>query len=237
VAYGVAVDATGNIYVAGESSDQWTVFSLNGLGTPRWTVHDGRGSARGIDVDREGNLLVAGDNRVQWLVDKRRGSDGSAVWRQALAPGVQDIGGAVAHAIRVDAEGNSTITGVWAPASGRTLRVERRDRDGKALWAYVEPPGDPNEVGRAVALDAAGRAYVAGSTATDWLVLAFDRDGAPLWRMLYDGGGQMNHPDQALAIGVLPPNDLLVAGVIHPRPEGPGSGGEGQWRIARYHMP
>jgi hypothetical protein len=233
LAYGAAVDATGNVYVAGQSNDQWTVLSLTSAGAHRWTVQDGRGTAHGIDVDRDGNLLVAGDDRIHWLVDKRRGSDGSALWRQKLAPAVQDIGGTIAYGIRAGADGSATITGVWAPPTGRTLRVERRDRDGNVVWAYVDPPGDPHEVGRAIALDAAGRAYVAGETASDWLVLAFDPDGKPLWRMRYDGGGTPANKDQALAIGVLPGDDLAVGGVTHPA----SGGGKVQWRIARYHQP
>jgi hypothetical protein len=180
---------------------------------------------------------VAGDDRLQWLVDKRSGADGARIWRQKVAPGVQQVGGAIANAVRVGPDGNSTITGVWAPPSGRTLRVERRDPNGKVLWAYVDPPGDPNEAGRAIALDADGRAYVAGETASDWLVLGFDRDGNPLWRMLYDGGGQAINKDQAWSIAVLPPRDLVIVGVAHPLPAHLPSLGKVQWRIARYALP
>ena len=126
---------------------------------------------------RQGNPIVVGDDHLRWRVEKRAAATGERMWREYVAPQIQQTNGGIANAVRVDADGNSTITGVWTPATGSTLRVERRDPTGKVLWAYVDPPGDPNEAGRAVALDAAGNAYIAGETESDWLVIAFDRDG------------------------------------------------------------
>ena len=237
VAHSVAVDSAGNVYVAGESDDQFVVFSLTAAGAPRWTQHDGRGAARGIDVDRQGNLIVVGDDHLRWRVDKRDGTTGARIWRQDVAPAIQQTDGAIANAVRVGADGNATITGVWTPASGRTLRVERRDPNGNVLWAYVDPPGDPNESGRAVALDDKGNAYIAGETESDWLVMAFDPAGRPQWRMLYDGGGKAINKDQAWSVAFLPPHDLMIVGVAHPIPARLPILGEVQWRIARYALP
>ena len=237
IPFGVAVDKAGNSYVVGVSDDQWLAFSLTAAGELRWAQHDDRAVARGVDVDPQGNLIVVGDDYLRWQVEKRSGATGERMWREYVTPQIQQPGGSIANAVRVDADGNATITGVWTPATGRTLRVERRDPNGKVLWAYVDPPGDPNEAGRAVALGDNGAAYIAGETESDWLVMAFDGAGHPQWRMLYDGGGQAINKDQAFGIGVLTPRDLIIVGIAHPLPAQMPNLGKVQWRIARYRLP
>ncbi|MFN8641983.1 MAG: FG-GAP-like repeat-containing protein [Candidatus Binatia bacterium] len=236
-AYAVATDAAGNLYVAGESATDWAVFSLTPDGQPRWSERDGAGAALGIAVDPQGNPVVVGGTRLLWRVQKRDATSGAVLWTQTVAPQEAHTDAALATAVAVDAAGNATVAGVWTGHTGRTLRVERRDPSGAVLWAYVDPPGDANEMARALALDAAGNAYVAGESATDWLVLALDRQGRPQWRMRHDGGGQAINEDQALAIAFAPPSDLFVAGIIHPEPAHLPHLGWVQWRLARYRLP
>jgi sugar lactone lactonase YvrE len=237
VARAIAADGAGNLFVAGESNGEWEVSSLTPDGRLRWSVHDGPGMARGVDVDPQGNPVVVGDTRQLWRVDKRDGATGAALWQETVAPAVQHPDAAVAHAVRVDIDGTATITGAWTPPGGRTLRVERRHPNGAVLWAYIDPPGDADESGRAVALDGTGRAYVAGDTGTDWLVIALDKEGRPRWRLRHDGGGAAVNRDQATAIALVPPRDLFVAGIVHPLPAQLPSLGKVQWRLARYTLP
>jgi sugar lactone lactonase YvrE len=237
VAHGVAVDPAGNVYVAGESQNDWMLLSLTPAGAPRWNVRDGVGTARSVAVDPQGHLLVAGDTRMLWRVDKRDGASGAPIWRENVAPTLQHPHGAQANAVRVDRDGNATIAGLWIAPAGRTLRVERRDPSGNALWAYIEPPGDVGDAGRAVALGDGGIAYIAGNAGTDWLLLALDNKGAPLWRLTHDGGGGTINPDVAMALAVVPPKDLVVAGVVHPVPPKLPNLGWVQWRLARYALP
>ena len=237
VAHALAVDRAGTIYVVGESQNQWLLLALNANGTPRWSVRDGTGTARGVALDPQGNPVVAGDTRMLWRVDKRAAADGASLWRRDVAPARQRAHGAQANAVRVDGDGAITVTGMWTAPEGRTLRVERRGADGAEQWSYIEPPGDAGNAGRALALGAGGAVYVAGVGNTDWLLLALDPKGGLLWRLAHDGGGGKINPDIAMALAVVPPDDLLVAGVLHPVPPKLPNLGWIQWRIARYALP
>src|SRR6185436_6727849 len=71
---GVALDAAGNIYLAGESDRHWEIASLDASGKLRWRYADpSEGMARSISVDRDGNLFVAGEEPQGWRVAKLTG--------------------------------------------------------------------------------------------------------------------------------------------------------------------
>ena len=73
VAYGVAVDSFGNVYVTGESSGVGTGFDYatikyNSSGQQKWVARyngpvNGDDSAQGIAVDASGNVYVTGASR------------------------------------------------------------------------------------------------------------------------------------------------------------------------------
>ncbi len=228
VGWSVAADAASNLYIAGESSGQWEVFSLAPDGTLRWTATDDRSrAARGIAVDAQGDLLVAGDDGRGWRVAKLDPS-GALKWQHRARAKLASV----ATAIAVDGAGNSTVTGDWGDRSTRKLRVERLDPDGKSVWAYVDPE---SVIGHNVAVDAAGNTVVIGDTDRDWVMLGLDPSGHLQWRFTHDGGGGVENMDQAFGLA-LQPDGFLVSGFVHPVPPSYPSRGAVNWRIARYRL-
>lgn len=230
-AYGVALGKDGNILLAGESGDRFEVTSLTAEGEIRWRQTDVAGSARAIDVDPDGNVLVAGYRPSFWRVVKLN-VDGTPQWEHQVEGQSRGLLSAVAYGLRVDAEGNSTVTGVWSGAEGSHLRVEKLDPAGQVVWEYIDE--EPFTIGRAVALRANGGAIVVGETAEDWLMLELDPSGRLLWCSTRDGGGGKKNPDQAHAVALTGDGGFIAAGVDHPVPPKFPNLGAVEWRVARY---
>lgn len=234
VAHGVAADAAGNLYIAAENRRHWELISLTGDGTHRWTRHGPRGAALGVAAAAGGQVTVAGHDDVYWRVDAYT-ADGGSRWHHRVAPALPGATGAIAAAVALSADGAATVAGMWTGPDGPALRVERLAAGGEPRWAYVEP-APPRSFGRAVALDRSGRAFVAGESGTDWLLLSLDAQGRRRWRTTVDGGGGEFNKDQALALALREPDALFASGVFHPEPPRPPSLGSVQWRIARYEL-
>ncbi|MDD5544887.1 MAG: SBBP repeat-containing protein, partial [Acidobacteriia bacterium] len=141
VASGVALDGTGNVYVAGHSNASWGspvhpyssgydvfVAKLNSSGNLIWNTFLG-GSGGDYDsavaVDGNGNVYVTGQSNASW---------GSPVRAYT--------GGYDAFAAKLDSSGN-LIWNTFLGSSG-------------------------NDVGNAVAVDRSGNVYVAGQTEASW---------------------------------------------------------------------
>jgi hypothetical protein len=115
-----------------------------------------------------------------------------------------------AAAIAVDGAGNVIVTGTSAsspsgfPADFITVKY---DPSGKELWtAAYDGPGHENDRAAAVAVDAAGNIYVAGSSqgeaafGTDMATVKYDPDGKELWVDRYDGPSHIHDLPAAIAI-------------------------------------
>lgn len=235
IAHGIAADRAGNLYVASESERHWEVFSLTPAGALRWTRRGADGAARAVAVAPDDTVIVAGHDHVFWRVEAMD-RDGAPRWQHTVPPVTQGADGAIAAALAVAPSGEVTVTGMWTGPSGRALRVERLEAGGRSRWAYVAPV-PPDGFGRAVVVDAAGNAIVAGETGTDWVLLSLDPEGQPRWRLTHDGGGGAINKDQALALALVGDDGLLAAGVVHPVPPKLPNLGWIQWRIARYALP
>jgi DNA-binding beta-propeller fold protein YncE len=186
---GIAVDASGNVYVAGRDERiqapinyRVQVFNRDGDLLRRWDVSRGEGDGQfgdleGIAVDAAGNLYMAdaprsfGDAphyRVQVF------SPAGEFLRKWGSQGTGDGQFSRPVGIAVDAAGNVYVTGwngqvqVFSP-TGEFLRKWRTDGDG-------------------IAVDGAGRVYVADNSAS--AVKVFSRDGEFLykWRAINEIG-------------------------------------------------
>ena len=156
---GIAVDATGHVYVADYQNDRIQKLSATGQPLAQWgTSGDGPGEFRGprsVALDAQGNVYVADywNHRIQKLSPV---GEPLAQWgAYGQAPGQFDHPTAVV----VDTHGNVYIAEYWAH------RVQKLSPAGQPLAVWGSRGSDLGQLlwPRDLALDAAGNVYVADS--------------------------------------------------------------------------
>ena len=201
---GVAVDGSGNVYVAGRSSSSWgtpvrahsgsgdDVFAakLSSSGSLVWNAFLGGSGTDydyGIAVDGSGNVYVAGSSSSSWGSPVRgytSGSDGfaaklsssgSLTWNAFLGGSGTDE----AQAIAVDVSGNVYVAGYssadWgdperAYTSGDDAYAAKLNSSGSLSWnTFLGGSGGSGEDrGYGVAVDGSGNVYVIGHSNDTW---------------------------------------------------------------------
>jgi hypothetical protein len=193
----VAVDANGNVYVAGYSPATWgspvRAFSdydafaakLDSSGALTWNTFLG-GSwgdvGYSVAVDANENVYVAGYSAATWGSPVRAFSDadafaakldanGNLAWNTFLGGSEGDVGNSVA----VDANGNVYVAGnsdaTWGSPvrafSGYDAFAAKLTSSGALAWNTFLG-GSDGDYGNSVAVDANGNVYVAGYSYATW---------------------------------------------------------------------
>ncbi len=124
----------------------------------------------------------------------------------------------------LDTTGNVYVTGhYYNPTNGGDIFTAKLDRQGRILWTanYDDISTNPDR-GAAVALDAAGNCYMAGSTYrlktemdgdTDYVLIKYSTEGQRIWTNYYDSGGSSARYDEPYSLVVDPAQNVYVAGV------------------------
>jgi len=260
----IAVDGSGNVYVAGYSQATWGapvrnytadydafVTKRNSSGALLWnTFLGGGGDDKGnsIAVDGSGNVYVAGYSLATWkgtsnplraytnqsdAFAAKLNNSGALLWNTFLGGILGDEG----RAIAVDGSGNVYVAGfseaTWKGASDPVRAFTGTDYDdafaaklntsGTLLWNTFLGGGGTDE-GRAIAVDGSGNVYVAGdsyatwkgasdplracTTATDVFAAKLNTSGALLWNTFLGGSGS----DHGYGIAVDGSGNVYVAG-------------------------
>ena len=169
----MAVDAAGNVYVAGTTSNglntDFLTVKYSAGGAVQWrAIANGAGNgddiAYAIALDANGNVWVTGSSQSlgqsDYLTVKYDGN-GNELWR-ATMDGAGN-GDDVAYAIAVDGAGNAFVTGSSFSGTNDDYVTVKYDAAGVEQWRNTLN-GAGNSLDRAVALclDAAGNALVTG---------------------------------------------------------------------------
>lgn len=231
--YAVAVDAEGNVALAGSGGGRVQGFytaSLAGTdGALRWereyTGPENQGGvALAVAVDPQGNVVATGPlwtpTRSDGYTVKYAAADGSRIWdRQYEGPGkVEDR----THVVAVDGLGNVVVAGYTdrgTVAPGTDLYAAKyAAANGAVLWEQRhDGAGHAEDQLLAVAVDADGQALVTGFVAgrdsvQDCYTAKYQAlDGSPVWTHVYRGGARS--ADRPHMVTVDPQGDIVMAGI------------------------
>ena len=237
-AYGVAVDPSGDVLVAAESSNASNVdihvIKLAGSnGATAWDrKFDGGADDFVTDfaLDAAGNAILlgisvnsAGNDDIKLL---KYGIDGTLAWQQTWSTSGDDEG----YALALDKAGNAFVTGYVNGASGKgdAKTIKFAAATGAIAWQQTYDGGN-DDSGQSVAVDAAGNAIVAiqsqnASGNYDFRTIKYAAaDGSVLWSKSFDGGGD----DFVYQAAVDAAGNAVVAGSAH------GANGD-DWKVLIY---
>jgi uncharacterized delta-60 repeat protein len=223
----IAVDAQGNVYLAGylfgdSSLEDFITIKYDTDGNRKWVKrYNGPDSwgewANAIAVDKQSNVYVAG-NSAGYDVDEyltiKYDTNGNQKWvRRYHGPGDR---GATASAMAVDGSGNVYVTGHLRVSSGSDYATIKYDADGNQKWVRrYNGPGNWADEANAVAVDTRGNVYVAGysyggASDSDYATIKYDADGNQKWVRRYNGPG--NGSDEVFAMAVDGSGNVSVTG-------------------------
>lgn len=234
VVYAMTLDASGNIYVTGESEGgvsrrDYATIKYDRNGRELWVArYDGPGnyhdSARAVAVDAAGNVYVTGyayvnNTSCEDYATIKYDSQGRQLWVSLYAGPSRPPHSAydVAVAIAVDVAGHVYVTGYSdGAATSYDYATIKYDPGGAAEWvARYDGSRNNYDYASALALDAAGNVYVTGYSQNvgsnqDYATVKYDPAGNQLWVAMYNGLWDQN--DRARDIKVDGRGNVYVTG-------------------------
>ena len=181
LAYGIAVDSSGNVYVCGSATNSsgrfvQSISKYNTSGTIQWqrTLKDNwtkpSDIAFGIAVDSSGNVYVCGrglddssGNQIQSI--SKWDTSGTIQWQNTLTD-TYTTSADLAYGIAVDGSGNVYVCGRGRDSSGNVVQsISKWDTSGTIQWqkTLTDNYTSPNDIAYGITVDSSGNVYVCGS--------------------------------------------------------------------------
>jgi uncharacterized delta-60 repeat protein len=228
----IAVDASGGIYITGqsESANGFDIVTrkYNAAGTVLWTNAYNNAARNGDDfpkdmiINSSGDVFVTGYTQVTGTIDydavtlKIPNTGTAQTWIKTIAGtlGDQDQG----NALTLDATGNVIITGrMYNTSTAQDMLTAKYDGSGNLLWQKTYNGAANNlDEGYGVATDATGDVYVTGVSYVSGqnnnyhTIKYLSATGAVDWLTQYNGTG--NNADGAIGLYVDGNLNVFVAG-------------------------
>jgi hypothetical protein len=240
MAYGVAADAAGHVYVVGQTQGSLAgqrgdadafIRRYDAAGTLLWTRQFGSTDedvARGVAVDATGNAYVVGTtwgalqgsgNGGGDAFIRKYGPNGNVLWTIQFGTPVTDF----ARGVAVDAAGNAIVAGyTYGSLRGTNAGeldafVRKFDPTGKVLWTR-QFGTDSYDYAYSVAVDGTGAIIVAGTTWGDLKGTQAGDGDAFIRKLTADGAhvitrqfGTASH-DAGMRVGVDDEDNYYVVG-------------------------
>jgi uncharacterized delta-60 repeat protein len=228
----IDVDNAGNVYVTGSAfSNNGTLdivtIKYSATGQQLWlqsyngTAND-NDEGYDIQVSDSGNVYVAGYSKTmsggQDITIIKYSGAGVQQWVNIYNGSFSSLD--LANALAVDANGNAYVIG-YETVSNLTLDFVtiKYSTGGAQMWAQTyNGPGNFNDEGRDIALDASGNVFVTGPSDTlvssqpnsDMVLLKYNNAGSLQWRRAYNSPG--NGYEYSKYVAVDANNDIVMAG-------------------------
>ena len=221
----IRLDTAGNSYLTGRAGSQnyfdFAVVKLDPSGNVVWPfIYDGgdNDGANAVAVDLEGNVYATGytvlGGNYGNLLTMKISPTGESLWKNIYANSHNR--GDRGVNIAVDNSGSAIVSGVVSDDSGHTEYITvKYAPSGDTVWTRLyHGPGNQSDNAMALILDAAGNAYVTGSTWADashydFTTIKYAPDGTERWIAHYPGA---SHRAFADAIGLDVNANVYVSG-------------------------
>lgn len=236
----LAVDDSGNVYVAGYSIGSGTAFDYatvkyDRLGNQRWVARyngpgNGHDRAAAIEIDSSGNILVSGSSvgdaetgRSYDIATVKYNATGQQLWvarYDGVLHGVDQV-----NSLAIGREGKTYVAGKTEGASRTTYEVITTfdfvimgyNQSGTQEW--IHPKNGPASFDRASALahDGFGNFYISGlsqrsGARDDFAMIKLNDAGGQLWVARYDGS--LNFFDQPVPLAVDQNGNSYITGTV-----------------------
>ncbi|MCI0448774.1 MAG: SBBP repeat-containing protein [Chlorobi bacterium] len=226
VAFAIAVDSEGNVYVTGQSghpaldSDIGTI-KYNSAGVQQWAVeYDLTGNwdtGLSIAVDNLNNVYVAGFHSTNWgtayldYVTIKYNAQGIQQWTRGYNGAGNNSDNAIV--VGLDGSGNVYVTGFSTGQPGQVYDIAtiKYNPSGDQQWVQTYSSGSPSiDVPRAMKIDESGNVYITGAISFDIGTLKYNSNGVQQWVARYDFNGNF---DAARSIAIDGQGNSYVTGV------------------------
>ncbi len=229
IGYALAIDALGNVHVAGTSAnafgnDDAVVLKYNSAGALQWANrYDGLGlgddAAYDLRLDHMGNVYTGGYTQVDSvnfdLLTIKYDASGGQQWLASYHGLGSD--NATIYELAVDGAQNVYVAGYTnGPTGNPDFATIKYNSAGVEQWvAFYNAAADSVDFANGIALDASGNVYVTGASTNasgnfDYATVKYDSLGARQWVARYNS--QANGLDEALDLAVDVAGNVYVTG-------------------------
>ena len=199
---GIAIDALGNIFVAGSTStqgqggDDMLLVKYSSSGVVQWQRILGGNStdyAQAVAVDSSGNVYIAGMSASNVsgdydMIVAKYDTSGNIQWQRSLGGVPEDRG----YGVAVDSSSNVIVCGRTFNGTDFAMQMAKYNSSGTLQW-QKKLDGGSNEQGRAISVDSSDNIYMtgygnsSGAGGVDIVLAKYDSSGTIQWQRTLGG--------------------------------------------------